>query len=256
MSIGKHVGTGRLVVLGMVVVALALVWGLGAGSQATAGSNVVVDPSLDFSIEAVGEEGCDTTAGSTKCWIQPGTTFTLEVSLNSLPDAAELYEGFDIVIEYSGVTSADNVDMELWPECSFPAVHYEAGLVAFSCAGAEEPIGLGPSTYTGVLMTNDFTCTDSGHITLPSLEMGTTSLAVPPFNYSEGADEVLTIGCGDEPTPTSTAEPEATPGLPPTGAGVDADGGAGVGFWLVVGALLAVGAAGLAVSGLRYARTR
>ncbi len=257
MSLRKHVGTRRLVTFGIALAAavLFLAW-TSAGTQVAA-QNVQVDPALNFSMTAVGEEGCDTTGGDTKCYIEPGSTFTLEVSLDSMPEAADSYEGFDIVLNYAGLTVVeDSADPEAWPDCGFPATFYDAGLVAMSCAIGIES---GPSTHLGVIGTAEFTCSASGSITMP-FGVGNTILQVDVATpVTEDAPETLTINCGERPTPTE--EPEATataaPALPVTGMpGGTSDDGADAALWALIGALLTVGVAGVAVFGLRYARSR
>jgi hypothetical protein len=137
----------------------------------------------------------------------------------------------------------------------------EPGKVAVSCA-----IGIPPataSTYTGVLTSNTFTCEESGTITLANVGMGNTSLiAILGSQYTEAADETLNITCGDPPTATNTAGPQATTAppvptaLPPTGTGgIDQDGGTSAGIWLAIAGLAAFAVAGLSAFGWRNARS-
>jgi len=216
---------------------------------------------LNFTITAEGEDGCDTSEGDAVCYIDPGTEFALSVELGELPSDIASYEAFEIVVNYTGLTSADDATTDSWPDCGFPASFFEPGKVAVSCA-----IGIPPataSTYTGVLTSNTFTCEESGTITLANVGMGNTSLiAILGSQYTEAADETLSITCGDPPTATNTAGPQATTAppvptaLPPTGTGgIDQNGGTSAGIWLAIAGLAAFAVAGLSAFGWRNSRS-
>jgi hypothetical protein len=151
-------------------------------------------------------DDCSTAAGEpATCSLAGGATFTLEVSLNSLPAGVPNYEGFDILLEYGGVSSKDNASAAAWPDCAFPASFFEPGLVALSCAAFTAP-----STYTGLIGTNEFNCTESGSITMAGSQEGETGLSsFAPVNrvYQEGTDETLTINCVEAPIPIPTVPP-------------------------------------------------
>lgn len=246
--------TRRLVAFGgvfAVALALFLSWGLTTVRVSAHSPH----PGLNFTMTAEGEEDCDTSAGDTVCYIDPGTTFTLNVTLDSLPDGVSQYEAFDVTVEYTGLTSADNASTASWPDCGFPAQFFEEGLVAMSCAIGIPPAE--PSTYTGLLGTNDFTCDESGAITLRHGEGNTNLVEAISLIHGEGAGtaETLSITCGDRPTATPPPTATPRPGLPPSGSAGAAEG-SDSGLWAAIGALLAAAAAGLTVFGWRFARSR
>lgn len=253
MGLPKRIRTPRPVAVAgaLGVLALLLSWGFGVNMRVHADTP---HPGLNFSIEAEGEPGCNTEAGDAVCYIDPGTEFTVNVVLGALPDNIPSFEGYDTVVNYTGLTSADDATTDMWPDCAYPAVFFEAGKVAASCAVGIPPAG--PSTYTGVIATNTFTCSESGTITLAGT-LGNTSLAeTNALLHSEGADETLNITCGDEPTPTATAAPPIPTALPGTGtAGAGGSGGTDAGIWLAIVALMTVAAAGLGMFGWKYTRS-
>jgi hypothetical protein len=214
----------------------------------------IPNPGLNYSIEAVDQDGCDTTAGDAVCYIEPGSDFVVEVTLDALPDDVASYEGFDIWISYTGLTSADDADAQAhWPDCGFPAANFDAGLVAAGCSIGIDP-GT-PSTYDGLMLSNTFTCDASGTISLVAGDGKTDLLETVSEHHAEGEGtmETLNITCGDEPTPTNTAAPVPT-ALPPTGtAGADQSDSANA--WFVIGGLLAAAVVGLGAFGWRNARS-
>ena len=255
MGFARHFRTGRLVALGgaLGAIALLLSWSFGTMSaQAT-----TPHPGLNFTLVAEGQNGCDTSGGDTVCYIDPGTEFSLNVVLESLPSDIPSYEAYDIAIEYTGLTSADDASTSSWPDCEYPAAGYPGvGKVLMGCVVGIPPAG--PSTYAGVIGTNTFTCSESGTITLRhgvGNTILTETLGVPQHAEGEGTGETLNITCGSPPTPTSTPQPAVPTALPGTGtAGPDHGGSAGTGLWITIGALLAVAAAGAGVFGRRFAR--
>jgi hypothetical protein len=251
MVLLRRIKTPRSVALAGALGALALLLGWGFGMNMKADAHTP-HPGLNFSISAEGQSGCDTSAGDAVCYIAPGTEFTIDVMLGALPSDVPSYEGYDTVINYTGLTSADDATTSMWPDCAFPASFFDAGKVAASCAVGIPPAG--PSTYTGVIATNTFTCSESGTITLAGT-LGNTSLdETNALLHSEGADETLNITCGSPPTPTATAAPAIPTALPGTGtAGVDQSGSTGI--WLAIAALMTVAIVGLSAFGWKYARS-
>jgi hypothetical protein len=267
MTIDKCVRGGRLALLGATIAATAALalWALTGAASAHE-----PHPGLDFSAAATGAgiSDCDTTGGDTECILEPGQTFTIEVSLDEIPADEPEYGGFDIIINYTGVTSMDNASTDSWPDCEFAATHYEPGVVAMACAIGVPPAE--PSTYTGVIGTNDFECTDHGSVALVA-GTGNTDYVSPDLAiHAEGAGtaETLTIFCGEPPTPTpgapgatnTPAGPAATPtagarptALPGTGGGTST-GGSDATLWMVFGAVLAAGAAGCTGLAWKFAR--
>ena len=253
MGFARHVRIRRLVALGgaLGAIALLLSWSFGTMSAQAHTPH----PGLNFTLVAEGQNGCDTSGGDTVCYIDPGTEFALNVVLESLPSDIPSYEGYDIVIEYTGLTSGDDASMSSWPDCGFPATFFDTGKVAMSCAVGVPPAG--PSTYSGVIGTNTFTCDNSGTITLRHGTGNTilTQILSSQHAEGEGTGETLNITCGSPPTPTSTPQPAVPTALPGTGtAGPDHGGSTGTGLWIAIGVLLAAGAAGVGVFGRRFAR--
>ena len=257
MGFATHFRTRSLVSLGVALGALALLlsWSFGTMSaQAT-----TPHPGLTFTLAVEGNDGCDTSGGDAACDIDTGTQFTVDVVLESLPSDIPAYRGYDIAIEYTGVTSADDASMSSWPDCAYPATFFNPGLISMGCA-----VGVAPapdSTYTGVIGTSTFTCDSSGTITLRH-GFGNTGLTQALTSEGqhaegEGTGETLNITCAAvPPAPTSTPAPAVVPtALPGTGtAGPDHGGSAGTGLWITIGVLLAAGAAGAGVFGRRFAR--
>jgi hypothetical protein len=218
----------------LAVAALLVVWALGSAGQASA------EPieGLDFNMSVGGFSSCNSTQGDTQCYIPPGTTFTLSITLEPLPFDVEFYQGFDVTLEYSGLTSLDNASVEAWPDCAFPATGYEeAGQIAMGCAIGVKPAP--PSTYTGLMATTDFTCSGSGFIRMVHGSGWTDLLQDVNVIWSEpGEAETLNIVCGSPPTAT----PPPLPTIVPSGSAgaLGESDTSGNGLWLAMGALLAL----------------
>jgi len=231
---------------GLAAATLLAVWALGGAGQASAEPL----PGVNYTMSAGGFAGCNTSQGDAQCFMPPGTVFTLSITLEPLPSDIPSYQGFDITLEYTGLTSADNASVESWPDCAYPATGYDPGRVVMGCAIDVEPAP--PSTYVGLMGTNDFTCSQSGSITMHRGGGYTDVIQDVAHVYSEPGDaETLNITCGSPPTPTPL------PTLVSSGSGgaFDQSGSSGTGLWLAVGALLALTAAAAAVS-WTFARDR
>jgi hypothetical protein len=244
----------RLVAVGGAALAIVALWGYAGSSPAAA------SPNVDFSMAIPEAQGCNTVAGNTTCTLQPGSTFTVNVSLDSFPDTVTQYQGFDAAIGYTGaVTSADDATTSAWPDCGFPAAHYTAGFVAMGCSVGVPPAG--PSTYLGLIGTNHFRCGPYGDATLTLKHgRGNTELVVSNTRiYVEDVNtpETITLSCGATPTPAPTATPTPTvvPALPSNGSGA-ADHQSRSEAWVIIGSLLVVASASLAVVGWSRSRPR
>ncbi len=182
-------------------------------------------PGLDFSIAVFGVSNCDTKSGDATCNLAPGSTFVVDAILQPLPSDIPSYEGFDIVMGYSGVTPLGQASSASWPDCVFAAVAPpRAGQVAFGCAVGIPPT---PSTYTGIIGTAVFSCDQSGSVNLVHGPSGhfTDLVQGPALIHAEDPQttETLTINCvagGVTPIPTTPevsapSTPSATQ-LPPT----------------------------------------
>ena len=232
---------------GLAAVALLAVWAVGSTGRASADEP---HPGVNYTMSAGGFSSCNTSQGDAQCYIPPGTTFTLSVTLEPLPSDIPSYEGFDITLEYTGLTSADNASVDSWPDCGFPATGYDPGRVVMGCSVDVKPAP--PSTYTGLIGTNDFTCSQSGAITMLHGSGPTDLLQNVASIFSEPGDaETLNITCGSPPTPTPL------PTLVSSGHGgaFNHPGSNGNGPWLAIGSLLALTGAAAALS-WAFARNR
>jgi hypothetical protein len=253
MGSGRDLRTKRSLAIAGLAGGLALAIGLSFGIISPAGAHTP-HAGLDFTATALGQDDCDTSAGSTTCYIEPGSDFTLEVALE-LPSDIASYEAMDVVIEYSGVTSDDTANLqEFWTDCGFPAAFFEPGRIGVGCAIGLPPAE--PSTYEGVLITNGFTCEESGSITLKHGVGNTILLETLGLEHAEAADEVLTIVCGDPPTATNTPEPGTATRAPSLGdVGDGPQSGTDSTTWIVIGGLLAIAAVSAGAYAWRLGRS-
>lgn len=279
----RRVAKRAAILLGALAFALSFSWGAmeGAGVSAHA-----PHPGLDFSIgiDADGDTSLDCASSGSptdECALPTGAQFTVNVFLNARADIPQ-YEGYDIVLLYDGALAKYTLTSDFWPECAFPAMLEERfshdwnrdnipddPFVALGCATAPPPLGGGPSTYTGLLATTEFTCTGSGEIIMLHHDggaggIGATALTEegpnPGNGYAavvhaegRGTTETLTITCGEPPAPTVPAVGGVGvyPGL---GGAYTQERGGAIG---VVAALLAASAGAVAlVAGAWFVRRR
>jgi hypothetical protein len=281
MKMSMPAATRRFIAFGGALLASAAVvlalFAFGGTSQADS-----PHAGLNFWMEAVGESGCDTSAvvanpvtppatpvppDAVICFIDPGTTFVLNVNLDPLPSDIPGYEGLDVVIDYTGLTPVQDGSMSSWPPCvegtglEVGPIYDPPGSIAMGCL-LFDPTGtpLAPSTYDGVIATNSFTCDQSGTISLRAGQGGTDVVETTGVVHDEGLgnDETLNITCGQAPTATSpaatstTAAATATIAAPPTtGTGDDAGSGTP---WAMISLLAAAAVAGLGAAAWRFAR--
>jgi hypothetical protein len=247
----EHV-SGRLVAFGGALLAVAALL-LISIAQTASPAFAEPHPGLNFTASVPGYPGCNTSQGDAQCYIPPGTTFTVNVTLDPLPSDIPSYRGYDIKMSYTGLTSADNASTAMWPDCGYPATYFEAGLVNMGCAVGLPPAG--PSTYSGLVGTNDFTCSQSGAITLLQGDGDTDLNQDIGMVFSEaGTGEVLNITCGSPAVSTATPLPRLT-ASGSAGSLSQADNHA-VAQWLFIGSLMSLAAASLVVLGRRFARSR
>jgi hypothetical protein len=247
--------SGRLVAFGgalLAVAALLLISIAHTASPAFAAPH----PGLNFTISVPGYAGCDTSQGDAQCYIPPGTRFTVDVTLGPLPSDIPSYQGYDILMSYTGLTSADNASTAMWPDCGFPATYFQPGQVVMACTIGTEGA---PSAYTGLIGTNDFTCSQSGAITLIHGDTNTDVLqSVSIIDSEAGPDKTLNITCGSPPTATAVPTATPLPGLAASGSGgslSQADNHARA-QWLLIGSLMSLAAASLVIWGWRFGRSR
>lgn len=225
-------------VLAVVAALLVVLLGRGGGEVAQAHDG---HPGMNMSIGVdtggTSADDCSTLSGTTNCSVALNTKFRVRNYLNTLPTGVPNYEGFDVQLNFAGVTFVDlpadvtNPSPDAgasptvggnWPSCTFEAYGVLGGVLTFGCAiGVSAP----PSTYTGRVGTADFQCPGvNGFATVTMVHgtAGSTSLTENiSTKHSEGsvdgqpgAPESLTITCGSPPTLTST--PTATRTNTPT----------------------------------------
>jgi hypothetical protein len=168
-------------------------------------------PGLNFWIAVDGVPACSSQHGNATCYISPGSTFVINVYLDPLPPEIRSYGGFDIALDYVGVTPNYDASTDAWPDCAFPASAYDSApnRVVFGCAVGVPPAG--GSTYSGLIGTSSFVCSDSGSV---SLVPGVFSTDLVEFDNIANIDaedihtsDKLTINCAQSPA------------LPPAGVG-------------------------------------
>jgi hypothetical protein len=188
-----------------------------------------IDFSIKIDTDDDGDTDCDSGAEPAKCVISIGDTFTLTVMLNSLPPNSGGYQALDIYVTYAGATSANNASSLVWPDCVFTAqIFFLSGLRWGCTTGTLAP----PSFYVGPVGTNDFTCGQSGTITLVH---GPTDTALDGIhNEPNGTSESLTINCvAATATPTNTPQP---PSLGGVAEYPNASSGSAPGLWTALAA--------------------
>ncbi len=257
MRIFGQITFGRLAVIGA---ALAAVFMMSHFGQPLALAEEAAQMSLSVS-------GC----AADECNLDNGETFTLSVNIDAAPDGG--YVLVQSFIDYGtdltyNMTDAP-ADEIIWPDGSPDVIVRDSiapGTVLHGgLTGVIPPLPL--STYVGTAFEIELQCSDAFSSNdvklLPSGDaVAGTSGAL--FN-GEGAEQIIpkvdsvTVICGVEPTPEPTSAPDGPTdgGLPPTGTGaLSSDGGASATLWLVIGALVVVGAAGLGASARSAVRSR
>ena len=221
-----------IVLAAFVAAALFFVWNRGWDGRVAAHSP---HPGLDFSmgVDTNGDTtvDCNTTGGPAKCTFDSaGGTFVMNVFLNALGGVAN-YTSFNLQLNAVGVTvnlsnGVPVADAHSWPPCTFQAVSDSdvPGFLAFGCSAGFNVT----STYTGLIGTAEFTCTQTGTVTVVHGTAGRTFLGETGFlkhAEGQGTTEVLAINCGLGPTatpggptftPTPTSAVTATPTITPT----------------------------------------
>ncbi len=227
MAVRKRTLAGGI----LAAIVLGLVW---ARLGPTSASAHDAHPGLNFWIAVDGVPNCSTKSADATCDLALGTTFVIDTYLDPLPSDIANYSAFQVALRHSGLTPNHDANTDAWPDCAFPAAAYDKipdnDIVTFACTIGVAPAG--PSTYTGLIGTISFTCSQSGSIAmlhganLP-YRSRTNLLEDPARIHSEDPNtaETLTINCvqgGVTPIPGtpragSTTAPPGTP-LPPTEA--------------------------------------
>ena len=194
----------------VVTVVLILSWrGADDGQVAAHAPHAALNFSIAVDVNGDTTNDCSTNGGPLGCSLATGSSFTLRVYLNNLPNGVPSYEGFDIYLEYAGVTSKNNASSAPWPNCANAASSYSSGTVTFGCAVSS---GAPPSSYVGLIGTSAFNCPATpatGTITLTHA-VGKTQLIESGSSsaHAEGAGttEGLTINCGTGGGPTPNGQ--------------------------------------------------
>jgi hypothetical protein len=148
---------------------------------------------------------CDSAGYPTAvCTIRAGATFLLHVRLHQFPSTFNGgYEGFDAMLQYSGVTSAEtpqSVDFSPWATCGTSGgASFFSSHIYLSCIPDVS------STHIGDMATAALTCAADGTVSMIH-GFGDTDLFDHPFFVSDpDATESLTIDCADpQPYPADT----------------------------------------------------
>ncbi len=208
----------------LAAVLAALVAGIGLaqlGLNSAAAQTATPIPGLNFWIGIDGVTNCSTQQNDASCDLAPGSTFVIDVHFDPLPSSVPSYGGFDVKLQYSEVTANQDASTDSWPDCSFPASSYDTpGTVVFACA-----VGIAPapgSTYSGIIGTNSFVCSQSGSVTLVH-GLGNTDIVEFDKLYNTDAESIatsdkITINCvqGGVQPPPITPRPGATSAQPIT----------------------------------------
>ena len=160
---------------------------------------------IDFSarIEASGTNSgvCDSSGAPTfQCDIAQGSTFVVGVYLHALPSGLPggNYDAVDVRLDYSGVASPEtngSVDPFWWPGCALKGTAFLPGSIRAGCVIGP---GASSSSYTGLMVTAEFTCTAGGSIQLVHGTEGTQLYDEPTgtqHHEDDGTAESLAISC-------------------------------------------------------------
>ena len=216
----RLIWVARFLPLAAIAVAVALVFMLSNGGQRADAH--IPHAGLDFSVGVdtggTTADDCDTKDSTTsipsKCALATSANFTVRVYLNALGGVPS-YEGWDIQLNYSVVSSLNTVDAGPnngnWPQCGIPASDFGLGSQNFGCSIG---IGAAASTYLGRIATSNFSCSPTngfGSITMVHGQGSTDLVEGLAGVHAEGVgtSESLTITCGAPPTNTFT--PTFTP---------------------------------------------
>jgi hypothetical protein len=200
-------------VAGLAILAVVLSFGMGSTEKAQANP----DTGVEFHIEAA---GCST-AGDAKgnCTAADGSTFAVSAFLDSFGPPLTEYSGLNVQLNYAGVSSKDNPDVDsYWPECGFPVAFFNGtDTVVGGCAVGTPPAPQS-STHTGKIYQSDFNCDADGTITLThgKAETAVVDGALLAHVEDPAGPDVLNIDCVPATstfTPTPTNTPPAVPAI-------------------------------------------
>jgi uncharacterized repeat protein (TIGR01451 family) len=212
----------KLLPFGAIAGAVALLLVMSGGMGRHTAEAHIPHPGLDFSmgVDTNGDNIDDcATNGSLppKCSVPVNGTFAVRIYLNALGGIPS-YQGFDVQLNFSSVTSLSQVDAGPnngnWPGCVYAASSFPAGQQNFGCS-----VNTTLSTYTGRMATSNFQCLNaSGFGTITMVHGNTLTDLLEDLSTvhaeGNGTTETLTITCGTPPTLTRTPTP--TPTVTPT----------------------------------------
>jgi len=203
-------GIGRwgLVATALATLVLLIAHQVGTFDEASAGGPT--DTEFHIGIDTNGDTVDDcTTVGDAKgaCKLDAGDTFTVNGYLDAIGSGLTSYDGLNIELDYTGVTSKNNPDIDShWPDCVFP---YEFSGAGFVAAGCGRPVEI-QSSYTGLFYTSDFNCAASGQIRIDHNGTDVNGDDPQVFRVRDAGPDALNITCST-PTPTPSLTPTATP---------------------------------------------
>ena len=246
MDVRKLIGLRSLALLSIPLMAiLVLAWGQAANPTVQAAGT---GPEMVLSLS-----GPDVTCTSGECDAPLGADITLTVDVATAP-----IEGYILVQTYIDIGTdliyqprAEAAEEFVWPDAGSDEVIVRteappSGLIHGGLTGLIPP--LPASSYEGIILELDLVCSDSFSRTavriLPSSDTRTSGAS---FAFRDGNIQVevpaksntVVINCGEAPPPQPVA-------LPSTGTFGTADSNNSTSMRILLGALLAVGAAGLA----------
>ena len=246
MEVRKRSGLRTVALLGIPFMAiLVLAWGQVASPTVQASST---GPEM-----TMGVSGPGVTCSGGECDVPLGGEFMVSIEIVTAPDLG--YIGVQTFIDYGTdltlESRAETADEFLWPDgLDDVMLRGDAGPGLISHGGLTGLIPPPPSSnYEGPLLELDLVCSDTYSQTpvrlLPFSDSrrsgagfvfldGDTQVQIPTKNDS------AIVNCGEAPPPQ----------LPPTGTYGTADSN-NTGVWVLFGALLAAGVAGLASFSLR-----
>ncbi|MFV2070750.1 MAG: hypothetical protein ACC645_27600 [Pirellulales bacterium] len=252
MEVRKRLGLRSTALLGIPLMAiLVLAWGQVTAPAASASGT---GPEMTISVSG---PSVDCSGG--ECDVDLGGEMTVTIDIVTAP--VEGYVAVQTFIDYgmdlTYVARPETVDEFTWPDSGSDELllRGESGageITHGSATGLIPPLPL--SSYTGTLVEIDLVCSDTYSRTavrlMPAASFRTSGTQFAYYDETTQVrvpvkTEAVTVNCGDAPPPSQII-------LPDTGTfGATGDSGFGTGMWAAIGALLAIGAAGLSTFGLR-----
>jgi len=224
----------KLAALPIALAAVALLLGAGIGSPNHAQAHL--DNSVEFHIDVTGGgAGCNTLADQKgNCVITTGSVFTVNAYLDSF--GTDSYGLYAVSLDYTGVVSKD-AGHNTWPDCNNGDSGSTGPVSVYHICAVQRDDP--PSTFTGKMVTFNFTCTADGTISMEHADDFATRLVRvnPSLVRHEAGPDVLNIECrANTPTPPS---PVGGLSIDPNLAG-GSSGGSSAGFLLGGSALAAL----------------